>query len=105
LKDEFVIQQESLKAFRRQKDGGQKNVCPALRGSIPSLACGTAWRGGRQGRHRQLHWHDVKRHFSVLAFVQTNLTLLVPTRTSRNQTGKSFWYPDSTSHPEQKLKA
>ncbi|MCI0694322.1 hypothetical protein L0337_20225 [candidate division KSB1 bacterium] len=30
--------------------------------------------------HRQLHWHDVKRHlsvfhFSVLAFVQTNLTL------------------------------
>jgi len=33
--------------------------------AIPSLACGTAWRGGRQGRHRQLPWHDAKRHFFV----------------------------------------
>ncbi|MCI0697230.1 hypothetical protein L0337_35160 [candidate division KSB1 bacterium] len=35
---------------------------------------------GASSRHRQLFWHDVKRHlsvlhFSVLAFVQVNLTL------------------------------
>jgi hypothetical protein len=28
--------------------------------SIPSLAC---------GRHRQLPWHDVKQHFSVMAML------------------------------------
>jgi hypothetical protein len=37
--------------------------------SILSLAGGTAWRGERQGRHRQLRWHNAKWHFSVMVFV------------------------------------